>query len=168
MSRPPSPTFTRRLTKNEAKDTKIGADVFEETHGAKDLRSALMCTRRLTAPRTWRPELPVARTGSWTEGNLVRQKRITSMEVYRCSISGVWVPPRYDIREFVPTAFLKGSPADQSSCFQTKTEMRIQDGLSSPSNECVRWRYRVIKSLQSTYSGGEFLQRFSGFWSDPP
>ena len=94
---------------NEAKDMKIGADVFEETYGAKDL---------------------------------VGQKRITSMEVYRCSVSGVWVPPRYDIREFVPTAFLKGSPADQSSCFQTKTEMRVQGGLSSPnsrSNHEYKW-----------------------------
>ena len=32
MSRPPLPTCTRRLTK-----PRIGADVFEETRGAKDL-----------------------------------------------------------------------------------------------------------------------------------
>ena len=102
MSRPPSPTCTRRLTK--PRSWRSAPMCLRRRTVPRTLRSALMCTRRLTPPRTWRLEPPEARTGSWTEGNLVRQKRITSMEVYRCSVGGVWVPPRYDIREFVPKA----------------------------------------------------------------
>lgn len=126
---------------NEAKDMKIGADVFEETRGAKDLEIGADVHKETYGAKDLETGA-ASGENRLVDGHLVGQKRITSMEVYRCSISGVWVPPRYDIREFVPTAFLKGSPADQSSCFQTKTEMRIQDGLSSPnsrSNHECKW-----------------------------
>ena len=89
---------------NEAKDMKIGANVFEETHGAKDLKMGAYVYKE-----TYDFDVPLMVSGC----------RPVTM-----SVSSFL---QLTIASGNSVSFLKGSPADQSSCFQTKTEMRIQD-----------------------------------------
>lgn len=70
---------------NEAKDMKIGADVFEETRGAKDLEIGADVHKETYGAKDLETGA-ASGENRLVDGHLVGQKRITSMEVYRCSV----------------------------------------------------------------------------------